>query len=211
MKRYAGVGLGLLIGGIVGGLLPGRAVTQTPQEGPAAEKVKVVFPPNHAVLLSGSFDVITKAGEGTLKVDGTPRQWGPFKPPIRVAPVGLDPGLHELKIGNRRLEVVVALNAEEHDGPADWEVFERHSIGDGQDRCADCHKTERQDGQIAVGELMPYTACFGCHDSVEFDVTHSHPLEPLEHCQMCHALHGSSRKGLLKAPVKQLCDECHES
>ena len=62
-----------------------------------------------------------------------------------------------------------------------------------------------------VGELKDYTACFECHGAVEFDVTHSHPLEPLEHCPMCHALHGSSREGLLKAPVKQLCADCHES
>ena len=211
MNRHAGVWLAFVVGGMVCCLLPSFAATQTPREKAAADKAKVVFPPDHAVLLSGTFDVITRGAEATLKVDGMPRQWGAFTGPVQVAQVGLGPGLHELRIGDRRLEIVVALNAEEHDGPNDWEVFEHHSVGDGEDRCADCHETERQGGQVAVGQLMPYTACFECHDFVDFDVTHSHPLEPLEHCQMCHALHGSSRKGLLKAPAKQLCDECHDS
>ncbi len=46
--------------------------------------------------------------------------------------------------------------------------------------------------------------------SGSFDVIHSHPLEPIEHCQICHALHGSTREGLLKAPPK-LCADCHDA
>ncbi len=62
-----------------------------------------------------------------------------------------------------------------------------------------------------MGELKSYKACFECHPAVEFEVVHSHPLEPIEHCQMCHGLHASKEEALLKAPVKELCADCHDS
>ena len=62
-----------------------------------------------------------------------------------------------------------------------------------------------------MGKLKDYKACFVCHPPVEFEAIHSHPLEPIEHCQDCHTLHSSSREGLLKAPVKKLCMECHDA
>jgi predicted CXXCH cytochrome family protein len=171
----------------------------------------VLFPPDRAVLLSGGFDVICRIDETSLEVDGKPLEWEPFAPPLHVAYVRLSPGMHELRIGQRQREIVVALNEEEHDGPEDWPILRRHEMNRFQDRCGDCHETAKQDGRVVVGELKSYEACFECHEPVEFDVTHAHPLEPIEHCQMCHALHGSARKGLLKAPAKQLCLDCHDA
>ncbi len=177
--------------------------------------VNVVLLSDRSVLLGGKFDLICTAEQATLRVDQRPQRWEPFEPPLRVWRLNLPPGLHALKIGSRPLEVFVADkvdHAGEHGGPEGWEVCRSHPIkGQGADRCGACHEIQQRDGRTSVGRLKSYQACFECHRSVDFDVTHSHPLEPIEHCQMCHQLHGSPRKALLKAPVKQLCAECHES
>jgi len=195
---FAGLGLGYAMA------VPSDQPVNPPDDG-------VLFPPDHSVLLSGNFDVICRAEQPSLEVDGRPHDWEPFQSPLRVAHVRLSPGVHELRIGDRRREIVVALNEEEHDGPDDWPLLRRHQMNANENRCADCHETTEQDSRIAVGELKTHEACFECHELLEFEVTHSHPLKPIEHCQMCHALHGSARDSLLKAPAKKLCADCHDS
>lgn len=201
---------GLLLAGLGVGYAVGHCADE-PGKSATAAGDRVLFPPDRAVLLSGSFDVICRTDEPALEVDGKPREWEPFEPPVRVARIGLSPGMHELRVGDRRWEIVVALNEEEHDGPPDWPILRSHEMNRDPGRCGECHQTAKQDDRIVVGELKPHGACFECHKSVEFEAIHSHPLEPIEHCGMCHALHGSPRKALLKAPVKQLCAECHDS
>lgn len=171
----------------------------------------VLFPPDRIVLLSGSFDVICKGEGAALEVDGKQREWEPFQPPLYVAHLRLSPGLHELLIGDRRREVVVALNEEEHDGPDDWPHHRYHQMNTNPNRCGDCHETGKQVDRTVVGEIRSPDACLECHKPVDFEATHSHPLEPIEHCETCHAMHGSSREGLLKAPVKKLCTDCHDA
>ena len=210
MVRENRLRLGLLLGLLSAFLVLGYVGVVTSGERPAVDD-GVLFPPDHAVLLSGSFDVICKADQDVLEVDGRPRAWESFEPPVRVAHVRLPPGVHELRIGDRQRELVVALNEDEHDGPQSWTIYRRHPMNAKEERCGDCHETGEQDEQIRVGELKSYKACLECHGEVEFEATLSHPLEPLEPCQMCHALHGSTRKALLKAPAKKLCDDCHDS
>jgi predicted CXXCH cytochrome family protein len=175
------------------------------------EEPKLLFPPDQAVLSSGNFDVICKATDLPLEVDGQKTAWESFTPPVRVAHVGLEAGLHTIAIGPRRVQFSVALNGDEHEGPKEWPHYRRHPLGSDEDRCVMCHETRRQGGQIVLGALKSYRACLDCHEQSEFDVAHSHPLQPLEPCQMCHALHGSKEKALLRAPAKQLCTKCHDS
>ena len=211
MARETRFRLGLSIGLVLVGLVLAYAAAVPSEEKARPKDDGVLFPPDRAVLLSGSFDVICRTDQTSLEVDGKPREWEPFQPPLRVAHLRLSPGMHEIRIGDRRREVVVALNEDEHDAPKDWAVHRHHEMNHTEQGCADCHQTAKQNGRITVGELKSYRACFECHESVDFDVTHSHPLEPIEHCQMCHALHGSTRKALLKAPVKKLCTDCHDA
>ncbi len=96
------------------------------------------------------------------------------------------------------------------DGPDGWPMVRNHPISR-KKRCTACHETKQEGDLTGVGELKSYKACFVCHDAVEFEAIHSHPLEPIEHCQMCHSPHGATEKALLKAPVKKLCAECHDS
>ncbi len=150
--------------------------------------------------------------QGSLEADGQAVEWEPFSPPLRVAHVSLYPGRNRLQIGDRQLEVFVARTIDKPGAPDGWEVCRTHPMqGQGAKRCADCHQTQQTAAGTSVGELKSYKACFECHPAVEFELIHSHPLEPIEHCQMCHSMHGSSRKSLLKAPAKKLCAECHDS
>ena len=188
------------------------AVAGTPDEKDAAVAPRIMFPPDQALLLSGNFDVIVRTtAKAELLVDGKPHAWEAFAPPIHVARLSLEPGRHVVQIDDQKREFVVALYADPHAGPPGWEPFKHHPIGSEEDRCADCHETSRQNGKTAVGLLKSYKACFECHMKVDFDVAHCHPLEPLESCKNCHALHASSRQSLLRAPAKELCSKCHQS
>jgi predicted CXXCH cytochrome family protein len=169
----------------------------------------VLAPPDHAVLSLGNFHVICQGDAGGLTVDGAPRAWGAFAEPLHVAQLRLESGKHEVGIGDRKRAVWV--RAEGKEAPAGWEAYRLHPIGAGTDACAACHETSRRDGRTAVGAVRALSACLECHKPAEFETKHSHPLDPLRHCGSCHAPHGSPRKGLLKAPVKKLCADCHDS
>lgn len=169
-----------------------------------------IAPQDHAVLMSGTFDVICRTDGDTLFVNGQAKEWDEFSSPVRVARLRLPPGVYEIRVGECKLDVVVAMNEEEHDGPEDWPYHYRHRIKSSPRRCAVCHETEQQDGQTSVGELKSYEACMKCHTEIDFEVTHSHILEPLQECWMCHSLHGSTDKSLLKAPMRTLCEKCHD-
>lgn len=171
---------------------------------------KVVFPPPNAILMVGTFYVIVKGGDGELLVDGQHQPWEPFAPPLRVAKVGLYPGLHEIRLGRRVIPFSVAVNEEEFEGPRSWPVYRLHTIS-AHEQCGACHVTASNNGMISIEGLKGAAACFACHRKADFEARHSHPLPPLEHCQNCHALHGSPRKSLLKADPKSLCAECHDT
>ncbi len=205
-RGKVGLAIAVMGGGIVALAATWAAGAKNPESGP----LEVVAPPDRAVLMSGTFDVICRGDAPDLRVDARKIPWEPFEPPVHVARVHLTPGQHLIEAGDRRLVVVVALNEDEHEGPADWKIFRSHPIEPGKDRCGDCHQTEQTDGRVRVGEFSGYQACLDCHTPVDFEVIHSHILEPLEPCQMCHAMHGSHYDSLLKAPTRKLCEECHD-
>ncbi|NUQ64824.1 MAG: hypothetical protein HUU20_20365 [Pirellulales bacterium] len=165
-------------------------------------EVRIVSPPNHAVLLSGRFEVIAKAPDGKFVLDGEPCESEPFRSPVRVKRVWLDPGVHELRVGDQRTEFVVALNEMEHDGPRDWEIYRFHPIEPGDDRCGACHDTEAKDGLVAVGDIPSDDACTSCHTETKVQAVESHRVPVLGSCNTCHAIHGAPRRDLLKPSVQ---------
>jgi len=193
-------------------LLSASFAEVTPKRPAKADGLVMVFPPNHSVLLSGELDLICKTEKGELEVEGELLQWEPFEPPLRVSHLSLYPGRNRIHIGSRNLEVFVARDDDNPGGPKGWKLCRSHPIeGVGAKRCAACHETRQRDQRTVLGDLKSYEACFRCHRATDFEVAHAHPLEPIEHCQMCHSLHGSNHKTLLKAPLKQLCADCHDS
>jgi predicted CXXCH cytochrome family protein len=166
---------------------------------------QLVSPPANTVLPSGRCYVICK-GPADLTVDGRAQPWAAFAEPLHVARLRLDPGRHELRVGDR----TVAVWVEGDEAPAGW-TGRQHPVGAGADACARCHETAAHDGLTAVGPFKSSGVCLECHRPAQFEAGHSHPLEPLKHCESCHSPHGSSNKGLLKAPAKTLCASCHDS
>ena len=199
--------LGLLSAGL---LSVYAAEVACDKEKPSVDGFEMIFPPDHSVLEAGNFSLICRANGGALEVDGELIDWQAFKPPLRVARVSLYSGRNSLKIGDKKVEVFVAGDPDDPGGPDGWPMVHKHRISR-KKRCTACHETKLQGDLTEVGELKSYKACFECHESVEFEAIHSHPLEPIEHCQMCHSPHGSKEKFLLKAPAKKLCGECHDS
>jgi hypothetical protein len=166
-----------------------------------ARPARILFPPDHAVLLSGHFDVIVQAPRADLVIDGRPQAWEAFAPPVHVLRVSLDPGPHKLQVAGQTRELVVAAYNHDPAAPRDWPVVRRHPINSEEERCGDCHQLSRRDSQIVLGELKGQQACFECHHKAGFDAAHARLPGPLESCPSCHALHASSRKSFLKPGI----------
>jgi len=188
-------------------VVPGLLTADAPV--PEKSRPAVISPPDHVVLSSGNFYVICKGNAGELMVDGAARPWAAFAEPLHAAGLRLAAGTHEIQIGDRKVAVCVAGDGDPR--PAGWGIYRLHPIGTGADACGRCHETAQRDGLTQLQESKGFAVCLECHKPTEFEAKHAHPLDPLKHCASCHALHGSSRKGFLKAPVKKLCGECHES
>lgn len=182
-----------------------RAETNDPKAVPPRSG-KVLFPPNHAVIFRGTFHVIVEGGDGELTVDGKPQPWEPFAPPLRVAKIGLNPGMHEIQIGREKVEFCVGLSEEEHEGPRDWPHVRSHTMP-AERRCAACHTTHDEGGKLALAPPRMPEACFSCHVAGDFESIHSAPVTKLGRCSECHDLHGSPRESLLnrRGEEYQMC------
>lgn len=183
------------------------------------EPIKVMFPADGSVLESGKFDVVCamRAVDGKLpprpqlRVDGAPKSWERYQGPALLSRLQLTPGRHEITIGPKTFRIHVRDEKEPTEAPDGWPVLRTHQgATQGWKKCTTCHEVTKERGRTVVGALMEPVACQQCHSSAGFELIHFHPEEPLESCHTCHALHGSSRQSLLKAPVKTLCAECHD-
>lgn len=191
----------------------GRIVVPAPKPPDLAAQAKtIVFPPDKAVILRGTLDVIARTDAASLAVNGKPQEWEPFRPPLRAAQLHVSAGMNTIQVGDRRSDLFFARYPGDEDAPKDWPVLRWHQIEvkDGRQRCGACHKADEAGGLVDVGETLDFKACLKCHNEERFAKIHAHPLEPLQTCRMCHTMHGATRNKLLKAPRQQLCAECHE-
>ena len=186
------------LGGLTATLV---ASTRDSTDRAAKDSTKIVAPPDRSVLLSGHLDVIYQGAEADLEVDSRPVQWEDlYDAPVHVGHIHLSPGMHHLKVGDRNVQLCVALNEMEHDGPSDWKIHRVHTMSTEKDRCAECHDVETRDGRLGVGKVLIPDSCTACHTANELEEHHQELVQPLKPCQTCHALHGSPYKNLLKAP-----------
>ncbi len=83
-----------------------------------------------------------------------------------------------------------------------------------EDDCTTCHELSKSDDgmQVALTEEGP-PLCLLCHDELTAaaEADYETPHFPVtDSCTSCHSPHASTRQRLLKAPVKELCAECHD-
>jgi len=189
-----------------------RLVGQSASEPP----VRVLFPLDGTVLESGRFELLAVAASAAeappeLRVDGAAAPWEPYAPPALLASLELAPGPHEVSVGPQTLRVLVRGEGASPADPPGWEICRTHADSTaGRLGCAVCHEAGEEGGRVAIREPQEPAACLACHSRDEFALVHFHPLEPVAHCHLCHALHGSTRPSLLRAPVKELCAACHD-
>ncbi len=205
-RRWRGLlGLFLLAAGLCGVTATLVAATKESADQAAKVPTKVVSPPDRSVLLSGNLDVIYCGGAAPLEVDSRPVSWEEdFVAPIHVGHIHLDPGVHRVKIGDRKVQLCVALNEIEHDAPPDWQIHRTHTMSAEKDRCAECHDAESRDKRMVVGEVQVPDACMACHTDKELKELHPGFAQPLKSCRVCHTLHGSPYPSLLSAPEAQI-------
>ncbi len=189
-RKWALVGGSLLLWVMIGYVWAGKP------EGP--KKARIISPPDEAVLLSGNLDIIAESPHGRIELDGKPCQCEPFASPLCVAHVWLDPGMHELRVGDQRSQFVVALNEMEHDGPRDWKIYRFHDLEPDDRRCGACHVVQLEGDVTRVTGLPTDDICMKCHEASEMRAIESHQVQPRQACRTCHAIHGAPIKMLLK-------------
>ena len=204
-RHWSGLRTLLFLAGVGGLTATLVAATKESANESAEDAAKVISPPDRSVLLSGRFDVIYRGEAASLEVDSRPVPWEEsYVAPIHVGHLRLSPGIHRVKIGDRKIQLCVALNEMEHDGPSDWQIHRTHTMSAEKDRCAECHDTETRETRMIVGEVRTPNSCMACHTGKEVEEIHQELIQPLKPCQTCHALHGSPYPYLLKASEAQI-------
>ena len=133
--------------------------------------------------------------------------------PVLVATTSLEPGEHRVEASQRHVRVFVRPSARGAATPADWPVFHLHPPPMSPGRpvaCFVCHEiVETPSGSVLRRPQMP-DPCFSCHPADDFELIHTHRVDVLTACHMCHDPHGSTRPLLLRDDPKLLCSACHE-
>ena len=147
---------------------------------------------------------------------------------VRFAPAWLavreiTPGNHELKLGSSsvRFRAFAPGSVDKATSEAlkatSTTLYAAHPMSlPGLVTCASCHNLNRDSKPPAFDDmstfLPPFTpdVCFRCHPQEKFLPTHTHRVEHLAVCQMCHNPHGSNRPKLMKMPRWDACKKCHE-
>jgi len=206
----------------------GKRVKPKPKQPATAPASRLaLYPPDRCVIDSPTVQIIATVadsqGQTTVTVDGKPvetrrmRISNPGRPAGRatgsrrsalVGTASLAPGQHVIAVGPHKSRVWISTSKDLAKAPADWPVFFPHPGRIAN--CALCHKTKDEDGERDLGPAHEPAPCLACHDLDEFKLTHSHRLESLAACQMCHAPHGGTTKALLIGKPKALCAKCHD-
>jgi len=214
-----GEGHAFRLGALVAGLAVVGAMQGVSGERPGGAHVRVVFPADRCVLESGKIDLLCvmpeakpgKALRPALRVDRKARKWEPYEAPVLLSRLQLTEGQHDIVVGPSKLPVYVHGKAETPEEFRAWPVLRAHPGKDeGWRDCEACHAVTKQGGRTKLGDPREPAACLGCHTPQAFEAVHFHPLPPLTACHLCHAVHGSSSASLLRAPVKELCQRCHD-
>jgi predicted CXXCH cytochrome family protein len=211
--------LGLALGALLTPLLLAVAVALIRGQATEADTLRVLFPQDECVLESGKFDLLCLMADAAseqesppeLRVDGSAGKWEPYKPPVLVCRLELDPGLHELVVGSQKLRLYVRGESGADGEPEGWPVYPSHQEStEGWEDCSTCHELTKDHELTVVGPANEPEACSQCHSAIDFEGTHFHPRAPLNACHTCHDLHGSSNPSLLTGEAKKLCADCHD-
>ena len=140
-------------------------------------------------------------GAGALKVDGvTTATQSPHENVHTLELTGLTPGLHTLEFGGQTLRFSVGPTAE------NFTAFKTHPPAA---QCETCHAVRL--GRWRFQRVSLASVCSQCHARETFQAKHTHEMQVLTDCQLCHNPHGSTaaQPAHLKLTPKAACNQCH--
>lgn len=177
------------------------AVLLTANAALAADAGSIVKPPDGSWILGAEVEIIAKAAEGRLFLDGKPVPAEEPFPGVLHAKANVSAGQHTIRLDSADGSSSVAFHA----GPAaeDQNVEPYTDHPPVQVTCSHCHSVSRR------GRFRFSGGCVTCHAKEPFIRTHSHEMHELSSCGMCHDAHGSSTAKLLVMSQEQACKQCH--
>ena len=126
----------------------------------------------------------------------------------------LSPGQHALELDAAKTRLLRLTSQDGTNAPSGWALWHPHPSPTKPEepiQCASCHDVKTAATGTVIGRAKPPKNCFTCHNEVDLRLAHSHVLEPLSNCLMCHDPHGSTRPKLLIDTREKLCTQCHEA
>jgi predicted CXXCH cytochrome family protein len=164
----------------------------------AAAANLILAPPPEASFQSGPVQVIARVdGDSELKLDGRPVRVESPHPGVVKASLTPGPGIHELTLGGQKVRFAV--------GPAEgFKDFRGHAPAS---TCDSCHAVRNGRWRFVRASLA--NVCSRCHAKEAFPAKHTHQMDLLPDCQMCHDPHGSTSAAHLKLTRENACKQCH--
>jgi len=193
-------GLGITFGALA--LAVFALFAQEPEKGP-----EFLRPLNESILESPTIQVVARTGaDAKLSVDGQSVTAASPAKGVLAATLKLSPGTHELSLSSgQKIQVFVAGKTPP---PAGWKVFRTHPpAAPSAAQCETCHTLQQQ--TWAPKAETTAASCIACHSVAKFPVKHTHTVDILEECQLCHMPHGSAASSHLKFSKEIACKQCH--
>lgn len=164
---------------------------------------RIVRPVDKSAFASGPVEVNATVAAGKLELDGQAvAAEAPF-PNVLHAKLAASPGRHKLALvwpgGRQEIEFFVGAPA-----PEGFTPFRAHpplaNIA-----CTQCHEVSKR------GRFRFKGGCTDCHAAEAFPKSHTHKVEVLTECGMCHNAHGSTVKSHLLHEKGAACKLCHNN
>lgn len=187
--------------GFICRLLPIAAALVVAVAAHSEDPGRIVKPRDSSWLLGTQIDIIAKAAEGRLLLDGKLIDAEQPFPDVLHARVSLDAGGHTLRLesasGSQEIQFHVG-------GPPEGVAVDPYVDHPPlHTACTHCH------GLSSRGRFRFRGGCQACHAKDTFIQSHSHEPHELASCGMCHDAHGSSSAKLLLLSRDVVCKQCH--
>lgn len=143
----------------------------------------------------------------------SPRLNDKSKVALLLSVAKLDTGAHELVFEGITNRVFQSRAYPDAQAPKNMALFSPHPSPDAGKPidCSACHEPGGTAPETPLGRVKMPDRCTTCHQLVDLRLAHSHVMEPLGKCSMCHDPHGSNRPNLLLDDRAKLCVQCHEA
>lgn len=161
----------------------------------------IVKPRNGTWVPGFEIDIIAKADEGQLLLDGEQVEADRRFPGVLHARVSVAPGKHSLRLDSPGGSDAVVFFAGRSTPFPSATPFAEHPPA--RIDCTHCHAVSSR------GRFRFSGGCQSCHAEEQFIRTHSHAPHELSSCGMCHDAHGSTVAKLLVVPKEMACKQCH--